>query len=416
MHTIQFRVLYSGKFTKKAAKRISSDTGVGVNVDNVADSTTDETLSLITISCVIEKKNSISFKEALANTTPLCFAQEALMRVCSSLPSNSIRMVIPQSQVARVIGKHGRNLKKIRKNTVAEFEFTRMDANNPRHSYLYYFDNLVEVRAPNGEAVSKALRVLSTLLYMYALNPEEEYILTVHPYRVAVDMEGLPWEEPFVDNLMIEEEVLDDGYEGDEGHLVAGGSKQIEGPNELGFQLRLSVKGQGTRKTFGPIRKICSSVDHFASEIYGKERRVRELNKELEKAGSGEKIREEQQTLTRKIDELTLTYDAVKEEAIMMMEELPSTSQYTLMSFEDLGCVAKMVRWLPEAAVRNKWNRRKVWYFVFGGSVTLSTREAMTRTTNLSSEIPMPDTTQQLRVIVNANGEHSTDLILKTQF
>ncbi|XP_077220276.1 uncharacterized protein LOC143854282 isoform X2 [Tasmannia lanceolata] len=118
---------------------------------------------------------------------PLCPAQYALLKVHAVI-SNAVanvadsdknckveaHILVPGSQVARVIGKSGSTIKKLTSKTRANIKVTRKDPNDPTHSCAMDFDTFVLITG-DAEAVMKALFAVSAIMYKFS--PREDISL-----------------------------------------------------------------------------------------------------------------------------------------------------------------------------------------------------------------------------------------------
>lgn len=144
---------------------------------------------VITIYCYVKEKVEIEVDEEYNNKTPLCPAQDALLRMhaaianaVSSLGEQERRqnnkeecnILVPASQSANVIGKSGTTIKKLRSKTRANIRVIRKDEADPSHSCAMDFDNFVQITG-DSEAVKKALFAVSAIMYKFP--PKEEISL-----------------------------------------------------------------------------------------------------------------------------------------------------------------------------------------------------------------------------------------------
>ncbi|XXG74736.1 hypothetical protein AAC387_Pa07g3382 [Persea americana] len=140
---------------------------------------------VITIYCYVKDKDKKEVHED--ETEPLCAAQDALLKVHSTIATAvdnffqsdkeykaEVRILVPTSQVANVIGKSGNTIKKLRAKTGANIKVTRKDPNDPTHSFAMSFDNIVQITG-DAENVNKALFAVSAIMYKFP--PKEEISL-----------------------------------------------------------------------------------------------------------------------------------------------------------------------------------------------------------------------------------------------
>lgn len=115
---------------------------------------------VITIYCYVKEKVEVEFDEEYDNDTPLCPAQDALLRMHAAIANavgslgdperrqmdkEECNILVPASQSANVIGKSGITIKKLRSKTRANIKVTRKDDADPSHSCAMSFDNFVQV-------------------------------------------------------------------------------------------------------------------------------------------------------------------------------------------------------------------------------------------------------------------------------
>lgn len=111
---------------------------------------------VITIYCYEKNKNDREVDED--NIEPLCPAQDALLKVHCTIANavanigdsdkkhkEEVRILVPGSQAANVIGKSGSTIKKLRTKTNTNIKVIAKDPNDPTHSYAMSFDNIVQV-------------------------------------------------------------------------------------------------------------------------------------------------------------------------------------------------------------------------------------------------------------------------------
>ncbi|CAA7020436.1 unnamed protein product [Microthlaspi erraticum] len=160
---------------------------------------------VITIYCSVkEKKDIVDIEKSESNyteLTPLCSAQEALLKVHSTIVSSlaaaaentkidrdnlrECRILVPSSQCSNVIGKSGSTIKKIRSRTGATVKIVSKDASDPSHICAMDFDNIVLISG-EAEAVKRALFAVSAIMYKFS--PREQIPLDTSVQEVAASI------------------------------------------------------------------------------------------------------------------------------------------------------------------------------------------------------------------------------------
>ncbi|KAK1326372.1 KH domain-containing protein [Acorus calamus] len=140
---------------------------------------------VITIYCYVKDKDPMDVDED--GTEPLCPAQDALIKVYAAIANavanasdsdrkrkEEVRILVPSSQAANIIGKSGMTIKKLRSKTRANIKVTPKDPSDPTQSCAMSFDNFVQITG-DSEAVKRALFAVSAIMYKFS--PKEEISL-----------------------------------------------------------------------------------------------------------------------------------------------------------------------------------------------------------------------------------------------
>ncbi|CAH8358961.1 unnamed protein product [Eruca vesicaria subsp. sativa] len=142
---------------------------------------------VLTIYCTVVDKKDIAEIENSDQITPLCSAQDALLKlyeaIVASLAAASentkigrddireCRLLVPSSQCSNVIGKAGSTVKKVRSRTGANVKIVSKDVSDPSHACAMDFDNIVSISG-EAESVKKALFAVSAIMYKFS--PKEQ--------------------------------------------------------------------------------------------------------------------------------------------------------------------------------------------------------------------------------------------------
>ncbi|KAE8689488.1 KH domain-containing protein [Hibiscus syriacus] len=143
---------------------------------------------VITIYCYVKEKEDVDVEDGFNHKKPLCAAQDALLRVHTSIANavavmgdsdkkradkhrEECQILVPSSQSANIIGKAGTTIKKLRGKTGSNIKVIAKDASDPSHSCAMDIDNFVQITG-EPEAVKKALFSVSAIMYKFS--PREE--------------------------------------------------------------------------------------------------------------------------------------------------------------------------------------------------------------------------------------------------
>ncbi|KAK1304767.1 KH domain-containing protein [Acorus calamus] len=140
---------------------------------------------VITIYCYVKDKDPMDVDED--GTEPLCPAQDALIKVYAAIANavanandsdrkrkEEVRILVPSSQAANIIGKSGMTIKKLRSKTRANIKVAPKDPSDPTQSCAMSFDNFIQITG-DSEAVKRALFAVSAIMYKFS--PKEEISL-----------------------------------------------------------------------------------------------------------------------------------------------------------------------------------------------------------------------------------------------
>lgn len=116
---------------------------------------------VLTIYCTVNDKKDIAEIENSDQITPLCSAQDALLKLHDAIAASlataaentkigrddirECRLLVPTSQCSNVIGKAGSTVKKVRSRTGANVKIVSKDVSDPSHACAMDFDNIVSV-------------------------------------------------------------------------------------------------------------------------------------------------------------------------------------------------------------------------------------------------------------------------------
>ncbi|KAG2261883.1 hypothetical protein Bca52824_068962 [Brassica carinata] len=142
---------------------------------------------VLTIYCTVNDKKDIVDIENSDQITPLCSAQDALLRVHDAIVASlataaentkidrddirECRLLVPSSQCSNVIGKAGSTVKRVRSRTGANVKIVSKDVSDPSHACAMDFDNIVSISG-EAESVKKALFAVSAIMYKFS--PKEQ--------------------------------------------------------------------------------------------------------------------------------------------------------------------------------------------------------------------------------------------------
>ncbi|CAN7079033.1 unnamed protein product [Brassica oleracea var. botrytis] len=142
---------------------------------------------VLTIYCTVNDKKDIAEIENSDQITPLCSAQDALLKLHDAIVSSlataaentkigrddirECRLLVPTSQCSNVIGKAGSTVKKVRSRTGANVKIVSKDVSDPSHACAMDFDNIVSISG-GAESVKKALFAVSAIMYKFS--PKEQ--------------------------------------------------------------------------------------------------------------------------------------------------------------------------------------------------------------------------------------------------
>ncbi|XP_059303819.1 KH domain-containing protein At4g18375 isoform X1 [Lycium ferocissimum] len=147
---------------------------------------------VITIYCYVKEKEDVEIDEDFNEKTPLCTAQDALLKVytviANALAANGdsdkkrkdkeeCQLLVPSSQSANIIGKSGTTIKKLRSKMRANIKVVAREASDPTHSCALEFDNFVLITG-DPESVRRSLFAVSAIMYKFT--PKEDIPLTTN--------------------------------------------------------------------------------------------------------------------------------------------------------------------------------------------------------------------------------------------
>lgn len=112
---------------------------------------------VLTIYCYVRNKDERDADED--DMRPLCAAQDALLKVHATIVNavatmddsdsrrkEEVRILVPSSQAANIIGKSGSTIKRLRTKTRTLIKVTPKDPKDPGHSCAMGYDNFIQVR------------------------------------------------------------------------------------------------------------------------------------------------------------------------------------------------------------------------------------------------------------------------------
>ncbi|CAN1227229.1 KH domain-containing protein At4g18375 [Linum grandiflorum] len=136
---------------------------------------------VITIYCYVKEKGDVDIEDGCNTVTPLCAAQDALLKVHAAI-SNAIasivdpemdrkdkedcRILVPSSQSSNIIGKAGMTIKKLRSKTRSYIKVIAKDVSDPSHACAMDFDNFLMISG-ESESVKRALFAVSAIMYKF---------------------------------------------------------------------------------------------------------------------------------------------------------------------------------------------------------------------------------------------------------
>ncbi|CAN0911490.1 KH domain-containing protein At4g18375 [Linum grandiflorum] len=136
---------------------------------------------VITIYCYVKEKGDVDIEDGCNTVTPLCAAQDALLKVHAAI-SNAIasivdpemdrkdkedcRILVPSSQSSNIIGKAGITIKKLRSKTRSYIKVIAKDVSDPSHACAMDFDNFLMISG-ESESVKRALFAVSAIMYKF---------------------------------------------------------------------------------------------------------------------------------------------------------------------------------------------------------------------------------------------------------
>ncbi|CAN1141285.1 KH domain-containing protein At4g18375 [Linum perenne] len=139
---------------------------------------------VITIYCYVKEKVDVDVEGGCSSVTPLCSAQDALLKVHAAI-SNAIasnvdpemntkdkeecQILVPSSQSSNIIGKAGMTIKKLRSKTRSSIKVIAKDVSDPSHACAMDFDNFI--MSPDD---LKSMAVEAVLLLQEKINDEDE--------------------------------------------------------------------------------------------------------------------------------------------------------------------------------------------------------------------------------------------------
>ncbi|KAG5551439.1 hypothetical protein RHGRI_009757 [Rhododendron griersonianum] len=163
-------------------KSIELETNARVKVGDLVAGSDDQ---VITIYCYVKKIDDLKIGDDFDDgKPPVWSAQDALMGVHSTIAAASkgffkrmkykheCRLLVPKSQIGRIIGKDGRTIQRLRTKIGTLIEVAPKDARRPVHPCALEVDHLVTITG-NPEAVSRSLFIISAMMYKF---PPKEHI------------------------------------------------------------------------------------------------------------------------------------------------------------------------------------------------------------------------------------------------
>ncbi|CAN1141284.1 KH domain-containing protein At4g18375 [Linum perenne] len=148
---------------------------------------------VITIYCYVKEKVDVDVEGGCSSVTPLCSAQDALLKVHAAI-SNAIasnvdpemntkdkeecQILVPSSQSSNIIGKAGMTIKKLRSKTRSSIKVIAKDVSDPSHACAMDFDNFIMISG-ESESVKRALFAVSAIMYKFGPKEVVPLVTTV---------------------------------------------------------------------------------------------------------------------------------------------------------------------------------------------------------------------------------------------